>query len=480
MPATTPPPPLVTSALGLGVEAFVAVRAAHLAGISEARASFELSLRAPSADWGFFVLAGLEPLIDALEKLRLRPEELEWLQSMGVIDAPTRRRLADARFACDIDAAPEGTVVFPGEAVISVEGPYWQAQLVGGFVQAAMTEATLVATRFARMVLASGGADVFEDGSATAHRLGGVPTLARAAYIGGARATSSALAARRYGLPVVATQPRDLDVALASEDRAIRVWLGSCGGDGVLRLDPTRVATTLPRLVTHVRDRRDGGDHNIAIELPAGDRLGLARTVAKAFSSAGLTPPPLLVSGDVGERDALELRSARTHVTAFAIAADATPGSSALSSYDLVSIDEGGSWSPRIRVGADPGSSSDPGRKLLVRYVDARGRSVADVAHAMNERMLRPGGGKYVDRATGFAGKLSASTSAPLRAWVMRAGKRTEAAESPDVLRERATTGVAALDEAHRHLVAPARYPVGFTQALASLKADLLARATDV
>src|SRR5580700_8080394 len=95
MPATAPPPPLITSALGLGLESFVAVRASVAAGIADARAAFELTLDAPSPDWGFLVLAGVEPLIDALERLRPRVDELEWLESTGAIDAATRRRLGD-------------------------------------------------------------------------------------------------------------------------------------------------------------------------------------------------------------------------------------------------------------------------------------------------------------------------------------------------------------------------------------------------
>src|ERR1700722_10253895 len=113
MPALPPPPPLVTSALGLGLEAFVAVRAAMQAGIADARAAFELTLEAPSSDWGFLVLAGLEPLVDALERFKARPDEADWLESVGAIDARTRKRLVEARFACDVDAPPEGSVVFP-------------------------------------------------------------------------------------------------------------------------------------------------------------------------------------------------------------------------------------------------------------------------------------------------------------------------------------------------------------------------------
>ena len=101
-----PLPPLQTSALAVGFDAFVTARAALAAGIAEARAAFELTLKAPSADWGFLVLAGVEPLVDALERFRLRVDELDWLESIGAVDRETRRLFAEARFACDVDATP--------------------------------------------------------------------------------------------------------------------------------------------------------------------------------------------------------------------------------------------------------------------------------------------------------------------------------------------------------------------------------------
>ena len=483
MATHVPLPPLVTSALGLGVDAFATVRASVAAGIADARASFELTLAAPAVDWGFFVLAGIEPLVDALERLKPRSDELDWLATVGAVDGPTRKRLLESRFACDVDAAPEGTVVFPGEAVVTVEGPFWQAQLVGGLVLAAVTDSTLVATRFARMGLASGGYPLVEDGAATAHRLGGTPLLARAAYVGGATATTSGLAGRRYRIPVLARQPACLDLATGDCNRAARAWLAASHGDCVLRLDPARARKDLPILAAAVRDRAlaaparfDPG--KVIVELPGGDRVALARATARAFIAAELPPPRLRVSGDVDERLALELRAELSLDKLFVVRAEGTANASALARYDLVAIESRGAWSPRARIGDDVITSSDPGRKLLVRYVDADGHPVADVAHGTGERFLRAQGGRYVDRATGMVARLDASSGAPLRASALRAGKRASPPEPPSALRERARRAVEGLDEGHRRIASPARYPVGMSSPLAAQKAELLAQAS--
>ncbi|HEY8038894.1 MAG TPA: hypothetical protein VIF15_03840 [Polyangiaceae bacterium] len=481
MPSSVPLPPLLTSALGLGLEAFVTVRASIAAGIADARAAFELTVAAPSPDWGFLVLAGVEPLVDALERLRTRVDELDWLESVGAIDAPTRRRLAEARFACDVDAAPEGSVVFPGEAVLTVEGPFWQAQLIGGLVQAAISDATLVATRFARLSVASLGADLVENGSAIAHRLGGCPQLARAAFVGGAHATTSAVAGRRYGIPVSAMQPARFDLASGDAERALRAWLAATPQGSIVRLDPARARALLPRLAEAIQERArtsvaGWNEGRVAIELAGGDRIGLAREAAEVFARAGLAEPSIVVSGNVDERMVLELRSEGSPARAFAVRAEGTPGAAHIAGYELVAIEDQGDWSARLRVGDDVASSSDPGRKLLVRYVGENGRPLADVAHSTNERHQRAQGGRFVDRVTGLAARLAAVSSAPLRASAMRAGKRSAPPEPPSALRERALRSVRALDEGHRRITSPARYPVGMSPQVAALKADLLAR----
>jgi nicotinate phosphoribosyltransferase len=463
------------------MEAFACVRAAVAAGVADARAAFELVLTSPSPDWGFLVLAGVEPLIDSLERLRARVDELDWLESVGAVDPPTRRRLTELRFACDIDAAPEGTVVFPGEAVLTVEGPFWQAQLVGHLVQGALADATLVATRFARLVGASSGAEILENGAASAHRLGGSPLLARAAYIGGATSTTSALAGRRYAVPVSSLQPTAFALAVGEDAKSLRTWLAAAPHGGMVRLDPFRARDFLPKLASAVKDRvqASGGawdESRVGVEIPGGDRLGLARQIVAEFARAGLREPPIVVSGDVDERTVLEMSAQRTPVRGFAVAAQGGMHGANIARYELVAIESEGAWSPRLRLGQDVASSSDPARKLLLRFVDASSRPLADVAHLTNERMLRSSG-RFVDRATGFNMRLQSASGVPLRASVMRAGKRATEQEPAATARDRAMAAVASLDEGHRRISSPTRYPVGMTAQLAGLKAELLAQA---
>jgi nicotinate phosphoribosyltransferase len=476
-----PPPPIIpTSALSLGVEALACVRAACEAGMADARATFELSLAAPSADVGFFVAAGLELLLDALERFRVKSDELQWLESVGVIDAATRKRLEGARFGCDIDAAPEGTVVFPGECLLVVEGPFWQAQLVEGLARSAIAPSTLTATKFARAVLAAAGADLVESGASSMHRLGGAPTLARAAFIGGACATTSALAAKRYGLPVRAAEPAHLAAAIGDRATAMSAWLARAPrGSSLLAVDGREaISAAVAALHDHARET-SWEEARSALIVPAVDAPEVANAALAAFAVAKLPEPTIFAGGPLDERTIVELVRAEAPFAGYYLSADPGLDSVSLARFELVAIEEKGEWAPRIRFGPSPAESSDPARKIFARYTGVEGAPVADIAHLAGERLLRAKDGRFVDRASDYTARLHGATAgAPLLSNVMRQGKRVAAPESARAIRERASKNVAALADRHKRLVRPARYTLGMTAQLAALKAEMLGGST--
>jgi nicotinate phosphoribosyltransferase len=474
------------SALSLELDGFVAVTAAMHAGFADARVTFECSfppLVGEGGDKGFLVLAGIEPLLDALERFKLKNDELAWLESLGAIDGPALKRLADMHFSCDVDAALEGSVVFPGEAVLTVEGPFWQAQLMSALVRGAITSSTTVATKAARCVLAAEGCEIIEASAATAHRLGGNPLVARAAFVGGAHATTSALAARRYRMPVRAAMPLRFALGASSPSAAFASWLQASQGKAILRLDPRDAAASLAAAIEAVKrpaSQSSWHDVEVALEIPGGDHLELARAAAAAFKAAGLAEPIIVASGDFDELAISELRRQNAPISAFSIASFDAPDESMIAQYDMAAIEADGQWSPRLRVGRTAATSSDPGRKFVVRYVDAEGHPLADVSCATNERIPSAKDVRFVDRTTGFPTRVTAASSSQLLTNVMRAGKRVSLPEAAKDIRERSQKNVLALFDRHRRLRKPTLYPVGMTAALAAIKTELLTRASNV
>ncbi|HEX7664108.1 MAG TPA: hypothetical protein VF407_06355 [Polyangiaceae bacterium] len=480
MPAA-PPPYIPTSALSLELDGFVAVSAAVHAGFSDARSTFECTLPRLHHDVGFYVLAGIDPLLDALERFKLKNDELAWLESIGAIDDAAKKRLTDMRFSCDVDAVAEGSVVFPGEPVLQIEGPFWQAQLVSAVVRAAVSAQTLAATKASRLALAADGCEIIEAHAATTDRLGGNPQVARAAYIGGASATTCALAARRYRIPVRASLPLRFAHAADGEKNGFEAWLRASQDRAILRIDHRNAVVSLQAAIDAVKARASGSswhDQDVAIELGGGDLFELSTLAADMFKKAGLAEPVLVGSGrHVDEHAISDYRTRNAPFSAFLVSclelADETGWSA---DFDLSAIERGGKWVPCMRFGKTLAVSSDPGRKTTIRYVDANERPVADVAHATNERIGSAKDLKFVDRASGFPTRIKgAASGAPLLSNVMRNGKRVAAMEDAKKIRDRVSHGLSLLPEKYRRLRAPAVYPVGASNALAALKNELIA-----
>src|SRR6202021_4270646 len=102
---------------------------------------------------------------------------------------------------CDVDALPEGTVVFPHEPLLRINGPFLQCQLVETALLNIINFQTLIATKSARVCLAAKGSPVMEFGLRRAHGPDGALAASRAAYIGGCVAPSNVLAGKGFGIP---------------------------------------------------------------------------------------------------------------------------------------------------------------------------------------------------------------------------------------------------------------------------------------
>ncbi len=300
------------------------------AGLADRRASFELSFGRLPAHTGFLVVAGVENLLELLTGPLVDAADLDGAMQAGAFTEALAQRLARLALRVDVDAMPDGTIAFPRTPVVTIEGPFLDAVLLGTLCRASIQKATAIATRAARLCLAAGDDTIIDGSSAHAASSEAGLAMARAAHVGGAAATTNVAAAARLGIPFRGTTRIDLGALAAPAGGGGDGW-GELASDAVHELGL--------------------GDDEEAMLLEA-KRVG-AR--ASGWIARGL--------GDAGAR-ALPMR------------------------YELVALEQDGAWAPRR--GASDAADVVPGRKLAVRYSDAARRAVADVVHLQTERMAQP------------------------------------------------------------------------------------------
>src|SRR5215216_2024309 len=167
------------------------------AGITDHEAVFHVTFRENPFAGQFTVACGLATAIDFLNTFHFTDTEVDYLGSQRGNDG---KPLFDSRFldylrglqlACDLDAIPEGTLVFPNEPLVRIRGPIAQCQLLETALLNIFNFQSLIATKATRICQAAKGDPVIEFGLRRSQGVDGGLTAARAAYIGGCAGTSN-------------------------------------------------------------------------------------------------------------------------------------------------------------------------------------------------------------------------------------------------------------------------------------------------
>ena len=132
-------------------------------------AYFDVFYRKVPDGGGYAVAAGLEQIVRYIEDLHFSPADIAFLRSKNKFDEAFLDYLAAFRFTGDVWAVPEGTVIFPGEPILTVRAPAIEAQLIETYVLLSLNHQSLIATKASRMVRVAGGRPISEFGSRRAH-----------------------------------------------------------------------------------------------------------------------------------------------------------------------------------------------------------------------------------------------------------------------------------------------------------------------
>ena len=360
--------------------------AALEAGVADRPVVFEVFTRKLPPGRRYGVFAGLGRLLDALERFRFGPEELEWLSDRGFLTDRTVDWLREYRFGGDIHAYPEGELYTGGSPVVSVCGPFGQAVLLETMVLSILNYDSAVASASSLISAAAAGRPVIEMGSRRIDPEAAV-AAARAAYIGGLASTSNLEAGRRYGIPTAGTSAHAFTLLFAAELDAFKAQVSVLGPGTTLLVDTFDTEQGI-RTAVEAAGPELGG-----VRIDSGDLAAEAAAARRLLDDLGAPRTRVVATGDLDEESIRHLSS--TPVDAYGAGTSVVTGSGHPTSgfvYKLVEVDG------RPVEKRSPGKQTIGGRKFAWR-VPADG---LDVVAADPD--LRPAGSRSLQSAVVTAG----------------------------------------------------------------------------
>ena len=456
--------------------------AAWASGAARRETVFDLVFRKAPFDGGFTVAAGLELGLDLLESARLESRDVEYLAGLrGADGAPLFEDefldyLSRLRFQVDIDAVPEGTVVFPQEPLVRVTGPVIPCMLLETPILNVINFQTLVATKAARICLAAGDDPVLEFGLRRAQGPDGGVSASRAAYIGGCAATSNVLAGRLLGIPVRGTHAHSWVMLFDEERAAFEAYARTMPGNTSFLVDTYDTLEGVRRAIEVAGWLKARGKPFLGVRIDSGDLAWLSNEARRMLDSAGFPEAKVYATNMLDEHliESLKRQGATVGVWGVGTRLVTADGDPALGGvYKLSMVREpGGAWQPRIKLSEQVEKISTPGRLQVRRFSDARG-AVADMI--VDEEIPRPTRTlidpldptrrRTLPEELGFAELLVP---------VARKGRRTSEPETLEVIRARVREQLGLFHSGVKRFLNPHRYPVGLESTLHQRRTELI------
>src|SRR5712671_3160641 len=368
--------------------------AAWKSGMEDREAVFHLLFRRAPFESGFTIAAGLATALEYIRELRFTDDDLCYLRELRadsgepMFEPAFLDHLRELEPRVDIDAVPEGTVVFPQEPLLRVCGPIVPCMLLETPLLDLINFQTLIATKAARVCLAAQGEPVIEFGLRRAQGIDGAVSAARAAYIGGCAATSDVLAGKLLGIPVRGTHAHSWVMLFDSEREAFAAYARAMPHNVVLLVDTYDSLQGVRNAIETGRWLRSQGRDLAGIRLDSGDLAWLSIEARKLLDAAGFTRTVIYASNELDEHLIASLKQQGAKIGAWGVGTRLVTGAedAALGGVFKLSAVRlpGGPWKRRIKLSDRGDKISVPGI-LQVRRFSLDGEFAGDLIYDLED-----------------------------------------------------------------------------------------------
>jgi len=353
-------------------------------GMRDNMATFDMFYRNKTESTSYAIMAGVEQLVDYIENLHFDEDAIEYLRGQKIFDEDFLTELSNFKFHGDIQAVPEGTIVFPYEPLIRVTAPIFEAQLIETAMLTIINHQTLIATKASRVVQAAEGGVVMEFGLRRAQGPDAGIYGARAAIIGGCNGTSNVLTGQMYDVPIMGTHAHSWVMSFPTELDAFRKYAELFPTSCTLLVDTfDTLRSGVPNAITVFKEMREKGHEPKAIRLDSGDLAYLSREARKMLDAAGFPDVKICASGDLDENLIRDLKLQGAAIDTWGVGTKLITSEDCPSLggvYKLAAEYEDGKVIPKIKISENTVKITNPGVKKLYRIYDKdNGMAIADL-----------------------------------------------------------------------------------------------------
>lgn len=430
----------------------------------------------------YSLAVGLEQAVDYILNLNFGEEEIEYLKSLNTFDDEFIDYMANFKFTGDVYAVPEGTVVFPGEPILTVKAPIMQAQLVETALLNIINHQTLIASKSAKVCYAAKGDSVLEFGLRRAQGPDAGIYGARAAVIGGCNSTSNVLAGKMFDIPVSGTHAHSWVMNFPDEFTAFMNYAEVYPDNALLLVDTyDTLKSGVPNAIKCFDELVKKGYRPKGIRLDSGDLAYLSKKARKMLDDAGYPDAKICASGDLDEHSISSLKNQGAKIDFWGV------GTRLITSSDMPAlggvyklaavIDKDGKLTPKIKVSDNSEKITNPGFKNVYRIYDkTTGMAEADLIYLRSEGEYDESKPLTITHPT-ERWKTTTFENYTLRkllVTVIENGKLVYELPTLKSIKAYAEKEIASLSDEHKRLDNPHLYKVDLSDELYSLKSDML------
>jgi nicotinate phosphoribosyltransferase len=452
-------------------------------GRADYEAVFHLYFRENPFQGGFTLSCGLTESVKYLLGFRFGDNDLAYLAELRggddkpLIDGAFLEYLRELRPRLDVDAIPEGSVVFPQEPLLRVRGPILQAQLVETALLNILNFQSLIATKAARVCLAAGADPVVEFGLRRAQGMDGALTASRAAFVGGCAATSNLMAGKLFGIPVRGTHAHSWVLAFDDEPAAFEAYAAALPNNTFFLVDTYNSLEGVRHAVEAGKQMEKSGHRMGGIRLDSGDLAYLSIEARKILDAGGFRDASILASNDLDEHLITSLKQQGAAINVWCV------GTKLVTAYDQPALGgvyklsalqkPGGTWEHKIKLSEQAAKINNPGVLQVRRFQQGRefmGDAMFDELRPVPESFT------IVDPLDATRRKHipQDATWEDLLTPVLRHGQPVREQPALEMIRQRVQRQLAMLHPGIKRFEYPHQYPAGLELGLHDLKTRLI------